>query len=58
MGRAACHTGQTVTWEEIMKSNFQFCHNLDSLTENSPPPVKADAHGQFQVPVPGQWQEI
>ena len=58
MGRAACHTGQTVTWEEIMKSNFQFCNNLDSLADNSPPPVKADAHGQFQVPVPGQWQEI
>ena len=58
MGRAACHIGQTVTWDEIMGSNFQFCDNLDTLTENSPPPVKADANGQFPVPVPGQWKEI
>lgn len=58
MGRAACHTNQTVTWDQIMKSNFQFCRNLDQLTEDSPPPVKADANGQFPVPVPGQWVEI
>jgi predicted dehydrogenase len=58
MGRAACHVGQTVTWDEIMGSNFQFCDYLDNLTENSPPPVKADANGQFPVPVPGQWKEI
>ncbi len=41
-----------------MKSNFQFCNYLDTLTENSPPPIKANAKGQFLVPVPGQWQEI
>jgi len=58
MGRAACHTGQTVTWDQIMKSNFQFCNYLDNLTDSSPPPVKADAKGQFPVPIPGRWGEI
>jgi predicted dehydrogenase len=58
MGRAACHTGQTVTWDQIMQSKFQFCDYLDSLSDNSPPPVKADAKGQFPVPVPGRWEEI
>lgn len=58
MGRAACHTGQTVTWDEIMGSNFQFCNDLDHLTENSPPPVKADQDGQFPVPIPGIWTEV
>jgi predicted dehydrogenase len=58
MGRAACHTGQTVTWEQMMKSNFQFCDYLDRLGPESPPPVLADEEGRFPVPVPGQWTEV
>lgn len=58
MGRAACHTGQTVTWDQIMQSNFQFCDNLDSLDYDSPAPIKPDADGQFLVPVPGEWTEV
>ncbi len=58
MGRAACHTGQTVTWDQMMKSNFQFCDYLDDLSFDSPAPVKADENGQFPVPIPGQWKEV
>ena len=58
MGRAACHIGQTITWEQIMNSRFQFCDYLDTLTYDSEPPVKADANGQFQVPIPGSWKEV
>ncbi len=58
MGRAACHTGQTVTWDQMMKSNFQFCDYLDDLNTDSPVPVRADENGQFPVPIPGQWQEV
>ena len=58
MGRAACHTGQTVTWDQMMKSNFQFCDYLDDLSYDSPAPVKADENGQFPVPIPGQWNEV
>ncbi len=58
MGRAACHTGQTVTWGQMMKSRFQFCDYLDDLSYDSPAPVKADENGQFPVPIPGQWKEI
>jgi predicted dehydrogenase len=58
MGRAACHTGQTVTWDEIMNSKFEFCNYLDTLNEDSPAPVQADANGQFPVPIPGQWKEV
>jgi predicted dehydrogenase len=58
MGRAACHTGQTVTWDQIMDSRFQFCDYLDDLDYDSPVPVRADANGQFPVPIPGQWKEV
>jgi len=58
MGRAACHTGQTITWDQIMKSQFQFCEYLDDLDYDSPPPVKADEEGRFPVPIPGQWKEV
>jgi len=58
MGRAACHTGQAVTWDEITASKFQFCDYLDTLSAESPVPVKADENGQFPVPIPGQWTEI
>jgi predicted dehydrogenase len=58
MGRAACHTGQMVTWDEIMKSDFQFCNYLDTLNVDSPAPVQAGPDGQFPVPIPGQWKEV
>lgn len=58
MGRAACHTGQEVTWDQIMASDFQFCNYLDTLGPDSPVPVQADADGQFPVPVAGAWNEI
>jgi hypothetical protein len=58
MARAACHTGQIVTWDEMMDSNFQFCDYLDELDFDSPVPVEPDENGQFPVPVPGQWTEV
>jgi predicted dehydrogenase len=58
MGRAAVHTGRVITWDEMMNSQFQFCPNVDTLTADSPPPVKADAHGRYPVPVPGQYSEV
>jgi len=58
MGRAACHTGREVTWDDIMTSDFQFCDNLDDFNADTPAPAQADADGWFDVPIPGKWQEI
>jgi len=58
MGRAAAHMGRVITWDEMMNSNFQFCPNIDELTDDSPPPVKADSEGRYPVPVPGEWNEV
>jgi predicted dehydrogenase len=58
MGRAAVHTGQVVTWEEAMASDFQWCPEIEQLTEDSPPPVTPDDDGRYPVPVPGIWKEL
>jgi hypothetical protein len=58
MGRAAAHGNRIVTWEEVTNSQFQFCSNLDSLTADSPVPVKADAQGYFPAPLSGEWKEL
>jgi predicted dehydrogenase len=58
MGRAAVNSGQLVTWDQVMNSNFQWCPGIDKMTADSPPPVKADAQGFYPVPVPGQWKEL
>ncbi|HSV72327.1 MAG TPA: twin-arginine translocation signal domain-containing protein [Chthonomonadales bacterium] len=58
MGRAAVHSGRIITWQQAMASNFQFYPAVDSLTEQSPAPVRADANGRYAAPVPGAWTEI
>ncbi|MCA9443026.1 MAG: gfo/Idh/MocA family oxidoreductase, partial [Candidatus Omnitrophica bacterium] len=57
MGRAAVHTGQIVTWDQMMDSNFQFASSVD-FTMESPSPVPANADGHYPIPVPGEWKEV
>ena len=58
MGRAAVHSGQIITWEQAMASDFEFVSNVDDLDYDSPAPVQADENGCYPAPVPGQWVEI
>jgi len=58
MGRAACHMGQEITWDQVTGSEFQFCDYLDDLQPDSEVPVRADENGQFPVPIPGRWTEL
>ena len=58
MGRAAVHSGRTVTWDQVMQSNFQFCESVDDLNFDSTPPVRADADGCYPAPIPGKWSEV
>lgn len=58
MGRAAVHTGQIITWEEALASEFKFCPDVDRLTADSPAPVKADANGRYPAPIPGVSREV
>ena len=54
LGRMAAHTGQEVTYDEMLNSDHEFAPDADKLTMDSPPPVVADAEGKYPVPMPGK----
>ena len=58
MGRAAVHSGNIVTLDDVMKSEFQFCPGIDHMDYDTPPPVQADPQGRYPVPIPGIWTEV
>ena len=53
MGRMAAHTGQEITYEDMLNCEHEMAPGLDSLTEDSPAPLQADANGRYPVPMPG-----
>ncbi len=53
MGRMAAHTGQEVTYEDILDSDHEFAPGLDKLTMDSKAPLQASADGKYPVPMPG-----
>jgi len=53
MGRMAGHTGQVVTFDQILNCKHEFAPNADKLTNDGPAPLKADAQGRYPVPQPG-----
>jgi predicted dehydrogenase len=53
MGRFACHTGQNMTYDEMLNHEHEFAPNADSLTMDGPAPLVADADGKYPVPRPG-----
>ncbi len=57
MGRTAVHTGKMITWDEQMKSDFQFVADVDHLTFESPAPIKAGPDGIYPCPQPGRSGE-
>jgi predicted dehydrogenase len=57
MGRAACHTGAYITWDQMMKSEFQFVDDVDNLTFDTPAPVHSGPDGIYPAPQPGITKE-
>src|SRR5205085_6072681 len=53
MGRMAAHTGQEITYEEILNSDHEFAPNVDKLTMDGPAPLPARADGTYPIPMPG-----
>jgi len=53
MGRMAAHTGQEITFEDMLNCPHEMAPGLDKLTNDSPAPLVADANGRYPVPQPG-----
>lgn len=54
MGRMAAHTGQEITFEDMLNCEHEMAPGLDKLTADSPAPLLADANGRYPVPQPGR----
>lgn len=53
MGRMAAHTGQVVTFDEILNCEHEFAPNVDKLVSGGEAPIKANAEGKYPIPMPG-----
>jgi predicted dehydrogenase len=53
MGRMAAHTGQVITYDQMLNCEHEFAPELDRLTMSSSAPLVADQDGKYPVPQPG-----
>lgn len=53
MGRMAAHTGQEITWDDMLNCEHEFAPDVDKLKIGGPAPILADASGRYAIPQPG-----
>ncbi len=53
MGRMAAHTGQIITFDQMLNSDHEYAPDVDKMTDKSPAPVPVGPDGKFAVPNPG-----
>jgi hypothetical protein len=53
MGRMAAHTGQEITFDQMLNHQDVYAPGIENFTMDSPPPLKSDADGKYPVPQPG-----
>jgi predicted dehydrogenase len=53
MGRMAAHTGQVVTYEDMLNCDHEFAPGIDAFTPDSPAPLQLASDGKYPVPAPG-----
>jgi predicted dehydrogenase len=53
MGRMAAHTGQIITFDQMLNCDHEFAPDVDKFTDASPAPVQLDEKGQYPYPEPG-----
>lgn len=59
MGRMACESGQTITWEDALNSNLELAPGLENLkTFDDPAPVMPDAEGRYPIAKPGTTEVL
>jgi predicted dehydrogenase len=53
MGRMAAHTGQVISYDDMLNCPHEFAPDVDKLTNDGPAPLLAGADGKYPVPEPG-----
>jgi hypothetical protein len=53
MGRMAVHTGQVITFEDMLNHPQELAPEVDRFTADSPAPVHAGADGKYPIARPG-----
>jgi len=53
MGRMAAHTGQEITFEQMLNHEHEYAPGADKLTMDSPAPLLAGPDGKYPIPMPG-----
>ncbi|HSU52894.1 MAG TPA: gfo/Idh/MocA family oxidoreductase, partial [Candidatus Dormibacteraeota bacterium] len=53
MGRMAAHTGQEITYDDMLNCEHEMAPGVDKFTMDSPAPVKANKDGRYPAPMPG-----
>jgi predicted dehydrogenase len=54
MGRMAAHTGQIITYEQMLNCEHEFAPDVDKLTMDGPAPLQLDPlTGKYPIPRPG-----
>jgi predicted dehydrogenase len=53
MGRWAAHTGQEITFDQMLNDEHEYAPNVASMTMDGPAPLMPDANGKYPIPQPG-----
>jgi predicted dehydrogenase len=53
MGRMAAHTGQIITFDQMLNCEHEFAPDVDKLTMDGPAPLLLGPDGKYPVPRPG-----
>jgi predicted dehydrogenase len=53
MGRMAAHTGQVITFDDILNCPHEFAPTVDQLSYYGPAPLQTGPNGQYPRPQPG-----
>lgn len=57
LGRMAAHTGQEITYDQILNSTHEFAPDADKLTPDSLAPVRPGPDGRYPAPEPGRKKD-
>jgi hypothetical protein len=53
MGRMSAHTGQIVTFDQMLHSPNEFAPDVDKMSLDGPAPLQLGSDGKYPVPEPG-----